>query len=183
MRVALSVWMGLFSVVILLGCNAAKQAEDPAAMAVMDPVTARTVQIINADGDNIGKALLTQEKNGVRLHIQVIGLPPGKHGFHIHEKAFEGTDFKSAGGHFNPTGAQHGLKNPKGPHAGDMRNLVVKPDGSAKQTEFLIKASLSRSGEYSLLGRSIIIHSAEDDQVTDPTGNSGDRIAGGIIGD
>ncbi|WP_134705061.1 superoxide dismutase family protein [Ammoniphilus sp. YIM 78166] len=182
MRVALCVWMGLFSVAMLLGCNTTRHAEDPA-MAVVDSVTARTVEIINANGDKIGKALLTQEKTGVRLHVQVNGLSPGKHGFHIHEKAFEGTDFQSAGGHFNPTGAQHGLKNPQGAHVGDMRNLVVKPDGSAKQTEFLVKASLSKSNEYSLLGKSIIIHAGEDDQVTDPSGNSGDRIAGGIIGD
>lgn len=180
MRVLHGLWIGFFSVFVLLGCRTAEQTENPA-VAAMDAVTARTVQIINADGKKIGKALLIQEKNGVRLHIQVAELTPGKHGFHIHEKAFEGTDFQSAGGHFNPTGAQHGLKNPKGPHQGDMRNLLVKPDGSAKQTEFLAKANLSQSSEYSLLGRSIIIHSGEDDHVTDPAGNSGDRIAGGII--
>ena len=168
----------LFSV--LVGCNTSENRED-SAITVMEPVAARTVEIINAKGDKIGKVLLTQEKNGVRLHIQATGLTPGKHGFHIHEKAFEGTDYQAAGGHFKPTGAQHGLKNPKGPHLGDMRNLIVKADGTAKQTEFLAKANLRKSDEFSLLGRSIIIHSGEDDQVSDPSGNSGDRIAGGVI--
>ena len=76
---------------------------------------------------------------------------------------------------------EHGLKNPKGPHMGDMHNLKVKEDGTAIQTEFLEGVSLQKEHPHSLIGRSIIIHSDEDDQISNPAGNSGARIAGGNI--
>ncbi|RXT15529.1 superoxide dismutase family protein [Ammoniphilus sp. CFH 90114] len=171
--------IGIFLIFILTGCSSIKQEEE--SIPVSEIVSARTVNIVNGKGEKIGKAVLTEEKSGVRLHMQVSGLKPGSHGFHIHEKEFMGTDFQTAGSHFNPTGKEHGHLNPKGSHMGDMKNLMVKANGEAKQTEFLKGATLSKGDAQSLLGRSIIIHEGTDDYSTDPTGNSGDRIAGGVI--
>jgi Cu-Zn family superoxide dismutase len=108
-------------------------------------------------------------------------LTPGKHGIHIHENAFAGSDFKTAQGHFNPEGKKHGLLNPEGHHLGDLPNLVVSEDGSAEATILVEHATLEPGDPDSLLGRSIIIHAGEDDEMTDPSGNSGDRVAGANI--
>ena len=156
-------------------------ASEPEAIAVTDAAAVKSVDIVNAEGKKIGVASLREEKNGVQVQIEVSGLKPGNHGFHIHEKAFKDTDFASAGAHFNPTNKEHGLKNPKGPHIGDMNNLKVKEDGTAIQTEFIDMASLKQGHPNSLLGKSIIIHAGEDDQMSNPAGNSGDRVAGGNI--
>lgn len=150
-------------------------------IAVAEATVTKMVDIVNTNGEKIGTATLKEEKNGVQLLIEVSKLEPGKHGFHIHQKSFEGTDFESAGSHLNPLQKEHGLKNPKGPHLGDMHNLVVKQDGTAVQKEFIEKATLREGHPYSLLGTSIMIHEKEDDQVTDPSGNSGNRVAGGSI--
>jgi Cu-Zn family superoxide dismutase len=83
----------------------------------------------------VGTAIIEQEKPGVAIHLTVSGLTPGEHAIHFHQKAScIAPDFKSAGGHFNPTGAHHGLRNPAGPHAGDMANFTVAADGTAKVT-------------------------------------------------
>lgn len=154
---------------------------DDETVAVSEAAGTKTVEIMNAEGKKIGVALLKEEKGGVRLQVEVSQLAPGNHGYHIHEKTFQGTDFATAGAHFNPTGKEHGLKNPKGAHLGDMHNLRVKEDGTAVQTEYLEGASLKKDHPHSLIGRSIIIHKDEDNQVTNPAGNSGDRVAGGNI--
>lgn len=175
----------------LLGCSSF-QEESPSptmeasdhndeAVAVSEASGTKSVEIINAEGKKIGVALLKEDKGGVRIQVEVSQLGPGNHGFHIHEKAFQGTDFKTAGAHLNPLGKEHGLKNPKGPHLGDMHNLRVKEDGTAVQTEYLEGANLKKDHPNSLLGKSIIIHKDEDDQITNPAGNSGDRVAGGNI--
>jgi len=150
-------------------------SDDPATSASLD------VTIYDAAGKAIGWAVLTQQQDAVRLQLKATGLKPGKHGFHIHEKAFTWLDFKSAGGHFNPDAKQHGHDNPNGHHQGDMPNLVADKDGIASVDMVLKGASLTASAPGSLIGRSIIIHAAEDDYKTDPAGNAGDRIAGGII--
>ncbi|WP_019121373.1 superoxide dismutase family protein [Brevibacillus massiliensis] len=139
------------------------------------------VQIVSAKGEKIGTATLTEEGGGVKLRIKASQLPPGKHGFHIHESSFQGQDFKAAGAHFNPYGKKHGFDNPEGHHLGDMPNLTVKPDGTVDTEVMLNNATLKKGEKNSLLGKSIIIHSGEDDGKTDPAGNSGDRIAGGVI--
>ncbi len=146
------------------------------------PFAAANVAIHDTTGKTIGSAVLTEQHNGVRIQLQVSGLTPGKHGFHVHEKAFTGLDFKTAGGHFNPVGKQHGHDNPTGHHLGDMPNLVAGADGKASVDMVLADATLSASAKNSLIGKSIIIHAAEDDYKSDPAGNAGDRIAGGIVG-
>ncbi|KOR87816.1 superoxide dismutase family protein [Paenibacillus solani] len=139
------------------------------------------VKLNNAAGEPVGTATLKQVNDGVKVTISVSGLTPGKHGFHVHENAIQNGDFKSAGAHFNPTHKHHGLKNPQGSHVGDMPNLVVGADGTG-EGEFIIQhGTLEKNQPNSVLGRSLIIHVGEDDEVTDPAGNSGDRVAGGNI--
>ena len=111
-------------------------------------------------------------------------LPPGLHAVHIHESAqCDPPDFKSAGGHFNPEGRQHGRKNPEGAHAGDLPNIRVGPDGAAA-ADFLVEGVTLEPGKQSLFkpgGTSLVIHASADDDRTDPAGNAGARIACGVI--
>jgi Cu-Zn family superoxide dismutase len=140
-----------------------------------------SVQLFNTSGEVIGQAVLTQTDKGVNLHVEASQLTPGKHGFHVHEKLVEGNDFKSAGGHFNPQGKKHGHHHTEGHHMGDLSNLVVEPDGTVSADILIEAATLDKESSTSLLGKSLIIHDKEDDDKTDPSGNSGDRIAGGNI--
>lgn len=140
-----------------------------------------TATFINQKGEPIGHAFLTEGKTGVRILVKVSGIAPGKHGFHVHEKAFEGKDFSTAGAHFNPTAKEHGFYNPKGYHVGDMINLEVTKEGRAHMEFFIEGVNLKKDDPLSLRGKSLIIHEKEDDYVTDPAGNSGDRIAGANI--
>ncbi len=138
----------------------------------------------NAEGQVLGMAIFTQEPQGVRISVTVKGLSPGEHGIHIHAVGkCEPPDFLSAGPHFNPTNKKHGLKNPEGPHAGDLPNLVVGEDGSAVYEHITDRVTLT-PGELSLFdedGSSLIIHAGPDDQITDPAGNSGARVLCGVI--
>lgn len=142
-------------------------------------------RLIDATGQTIGWARLTEDASGqLHMNVQVDGLTPGRHGIHLHAVgACAGPTFASAGGHFNPLGAEHGLDNPAGAHAGDLPNLVVNDAGRGHLDAISHHATLS-SGPVSLLdadGSAIVIHAHEDDQVTNPSGNSGARIACGVI--
>ncbi len=140
--------------------------------------------IVNAQGEKIGTAAFSQTEAGVAIKVDVSNLPPGTHGIHIHAVGkCEGPDFKSAGGHLNPDMKKHGTENPEGPHAGDMPNLEVGSDGQA-HTTILAKGVTLGSGPNSLFhdgGTSIVIHEKADDYKTDPSGNSGNRIACGVV--
>lgn len=140
-----------------------------------------TADLRNGSGQSVGTVAFFEEKDGVRIAVKATGLPPGKHGIHIHTVAkCDPPDFTSAGGHFNPTGKSHGLQNPAGPHAGDLPNLVVGADGkgSLEYTNKLISVS---SGPNAISGASVVIHAGPDDERTDPAGNSGARIACGVV--
>ena len=138
----------------------------------------------DANGKSIGTATLSEQKGGVKVKLDVSGLPPGQHGFHIHETgACTPPDFKSAGGHFNPFKKHHGQENPAGKHAGDFPNLEVKEDGTAQATVIATGATLKK-GPASLLkagGTAIVIHADPDDYKSDPAGNAGNRVACGVI--
>ncbi len=93
----------------------------------------REAVLKNAEGKEVGTATFTPTKGGVKVQVQVANMPPGKHGMHIHAVAkCEPPDFKSAGGHFNPSAKKHGLHNPEGAHAGDMPNLTEERQGRGR---------------------------------------------------
>ena len=140
--------------------------------------------IKNGQGKSVGTASLRETKDGVLIIINAKGLPQGLHAVHIHSVGkCEGPAFTSAGGHFNPLGKKHGLSNPDGPHAGDLPDMYVNKDGVGRY-EALRESMTLGPGETSIFDSdrsAIVIHATADDNMTDPAGNSGDRIACGVI--
>lgn len=136
-------------------------------------------------GETVGSATLTQGPQGVTIAVEVSRLPPGRHGFHIHAIGkCDPPDFQTAGGHFNPFSKKHGLKNPEGPHAGDLPNLEVGPDGNGRIEATVGGLTLGKEGLavlFNSTGTSVVIHAGPDDEMSDPAGNSGTRIACGVI--
>jgi len=145
--------------------------------------TARA-ELMNTTGQPVGTATLTQVGSVVRVVLEVQGLPRGAHGVHVHAVGkCDGPDFSSAGAHFNPAGRQHGALNPQGAHAGDLPNIEVGADGKGRleSTTELMSLIGGTTSVFDADGSAIVVHAAPDDFRTDPTGNSGARIACGVI--
>jgi Cu-Zn family superoxide dismutase len=136
-------------------------------------------------GQQVGLATFTEGSDGLRIEVTGAGLPPGPKGIHIHAAGkCEPPDFVSAGAHFNPAGKKHGRLSPDGAHAGDLPNLIVTPVGAAGLDVTTKAVTLKEGVPASLFGAggtSLVIHALPDDERTDPTGNSGGRIACGVI--
>ncbi|HEY7062754.1 MAG TPA: superoxide dismutase family protein [Chloroflexota bacterium] len=140
----------------------------------------------DASGRPIGVAILTEDAAGLHVRVQASGLPPGVHGIHIHEVAVcTPPDFTNAGGHFNPGHREHGIQNLDGPHAGDLENLLVETDGTATYDTIDTIASLGLGNPAASIldgnGSALVIHALPDDNVSEPDGKSGARIACGPI--
>jgi superoxide dismutase, Cu-Zn family len=143
-----------------------------------------TVELRDGDNRVVGQATLTEVSGGVRIVLEASGLRPGPKGVHLHAAGkCEPPAFASAGDHLNPQHTQHGLLNPAGPHAGDLPNITIEADGKGRLETFTERVSLS-SGAASLFdddGTALVIHANPDDFKTDPSGNTGPRIACGIV--
>ena len=163
--------------------NDTEEARDGELM--KDELMPVTVKLKNRDGNPVGTVKLIEEEDALRIMVDAKNLSEGTHGFHFHEKGLcEAPDFESAGGHYNPTGASHGLAHEEGPHAGDLPNLEVGPDGTVKEEFFVENLTLKAGEENSLFpdgGTALVIHAEADDGTTQPSGNSGDRIACGVV--
>ncbi len=127
----------------------------------------------------IGEVKFTQRGSDTLVEIYLTHLSPGVHGLHVHEKGdCSAPDALSAGGHYNPAGQPHG--GPDGPHhLGDLGNVTAGADGIVNMNVHV--KSLELSGDQSVVGRAIVVHAAADDLATQPSGNSGKRVACGII--
>ncbi len=151
---------------------------------ITKPPPAAATQLRDAGGRAVGTAVFMQEGGEVRILIDVTGLPPGDKAVHIHEVgSCDPPSFESAQGHFNPTAAQHGTANPRGPHAGDLPNITVDAGGRG-HLEVTTKRVTLQKGPTSLLdanGSALVVHASPDDMLTDPAGNSGARLACGVI--
>lgn len=148
------------------------------------PSQSATATLAAADGSSRGTVRAVASGDGIRLTIDGENLPAGSHGVHVH---MTGTctppDFASAGGHWNPGARQHGRNNPQGMHMGDLPNLLIGTDGKGTLEMSIPGASLS-GGANAMLdgdGAALVIHAGPDDMVTDPSGNSGGRIACGVF--
>lgn len=172
--------LGLLTLGLLTGC---KKDEDAALS-----TTTASANLVNTSGVTVGSARFSQSGEGpLSMTVTASGLPTGQHGIHFHEVGIADPKaspaFGTAGEHYNPSSRQHGLDNPNGTHGGDLANLTVDDQGSATYTATTDRVTLT-AGSRSLLdanGSALIIHANADDQQTDPSGNSGGRIAGGVV--
>jgi Cu-Zn family superoxide dismutase len=150
------------------------------ACATIEPAGGAPMALVNSAGQSIGTVRAWQTAGGVSFRIGASGLPHGIHGLHVHAVGrCDPPDFASAGGHWNPAGKKHGMNNPAGPHAGDFPNVEVAANGVLTATVTLPGATMA-----SLLdadGAALVLHAGPDDYATDPSGNSGARIACAVI--
>ena len=168
--------MMLVAPMVLAGCttNGTSTETPPAAGRVA------TATLSTAAGKDIGKVTIREVEGGLTVSVDVRDLPPGMHGAHLHTVGkCEGPDFASAGGHWNPTNMKHGSMNPQGPHEGDMPNLMIGADGRGELTARLAGATFDSLMDAD--GAAMVIHAAADDLKTDPSGNSGARVACGVL--
>jgi Cu-Zn family superoxide dismutase len=143
-----------------------------------------TADLRDADGRTRARASVEQAGDSLRVRVEAVSMSPGAYGAHLHAIGrCDPPGFATAGGHWNPTGQMHGKDNPKGMHKGDLPNLLVGTDGRGSFEYTIPGARLSgMDGLMDGDGAAVVIHAAADDYRTDPSGNSGARIACGVVG-
>jgi Cu-Zn family superoxide dismutase len=178
------------SFAIAAGCESmpwnkahAKKMDATAASAVANVKTAEAASTQPSWGKPTGTVTFTQDgENKVKVAYDLKGLAPGKHGFHIHEKAdLSAPDFTSAGPHFNPTKHKHDGPHGEERHAGDLGNIEADTSGNAKGNVTVEGLTIGTSAANDIVNRSIVVHEKADDLKTDPSGNSGARVGAGVI--
>jgi Cu-Zn family superoxide dismutase len=154
---------------------------DPHA-SLSEPTSKAICVLYPAEGGKVtGIIFFEKVSEGIKVTVDIMGLTPGRHGFHIHEFGdCSAKDLSSAGSHFNPAMKSHGAPTDEMRHDGDMGNVVA--DESGKTHLEYIDRKITLDGENSIIGRAVIVHEKEDDLKTQPTGNAGGRIACGVIG-
>ena len=156
----------------LAGCGSSKSHPMPMAMVVLTPTTNQTAR---------GTVHFMEQKDGsVEVQVDLQNVPPGIHGFHVHENPSCADDAKAAGGHFNPTAAPHAGPDAASHHAGDFGNVTADGAGNVKTT-FTTRSITVHDGPASVMSRSVVLHAQADDLTTQPSGNSGGRIACGVV--
>lgn len=159
-----------------------EETEDIAEMENLETVS---VTMIDSNSNDLGIAVFSEEDGEVILKLDLQGMSPGEYGMHIHEvgQATPPT-FEDAGSHFNPTNVEHGTESETGPHIGDLPNLVVPENGIVQESIVIPNTSLQENGENTLnteQGTSLIIHTEADDYESQPSGDAGARMVGGVI--
>jgi Cu-Zn family superoxide dismutase len=158
--------------------STAPESTSPAARA---SVTSAVATLTPTQGNQVaGTVTFTRESNGVRVSADLTGLTPGDHGIHVHENGdCSSVDAMSAGGHFNPGAMTHGGPESAQHHAGDLGNITADSTGHARLDR--VFDGISLDGDHSIVGRALVVHSGQDDFATQPSGNSGTRVACGVI--
>ena len=179
MRWIVAVWAGA----ALSSCGGGTQ-ETATVDEAQPPATVErtaTADLQPASGSNVrGTVTFTQTTTGVRVQAELTGLPPGEHGFHVHETGdCSAPDGASAGAHYNPTAAQHGAPDAASRHMGDLGNITAGDDSTAHYDR--MDTQLTLEGEHSVVGKAVIVHAAVDDMSTHPSGNAGARVACGVV--
>lgn len=166
----------LVAIALTGGCASGPPASAPSRMA--------WAELKSASGESVGSAVLRQEDGRVRIVVQAGGLTPGRHGVHVHAVGqCEAPSFQSAGSHFNPLGKKHGLANSEGAHGGDLPDLEADASGRTEYVAVTDRLTLG-TGPASIFdtdGSAVVIHEKPDDQRTDPSGNSGERLLCGLL--
>jgi Cu-Zn family superoxide dismutase len=169
---------------ILAGCAASQRNEEgPLAAVPLGPSSA-AADLADGGGRVLARATAEEAGEGVRVRIEAAGVAPGAYGAHVHTVGrCEGPAFTTAGPHWNPTGQQHGKDNPAGMHKGDLPNLLVGANGQGSFEYTILGAAIGGFSNAMLDsdGAAVVIHQRADDYRTDPSGNSGDRIACGVL--
>ena len=168
----------------LAGCSTAPMGQEPAD-AFGPPARTLVADVRDSAGMTMARANVSEMGSGLQVRVEAMGMRPGAYGAHLHTTGrCDAPDFASAGPHWNPTGQQHGKNNPQGTHKGDLPNLTVGTDGRGSFEVTIPGASIG-GGPNPLLdadGAAVVIHAGADDYRTDPSGNSGGRIACGVLG-
>ena len=191
--------VSLLSLGLFIGCDSMpwnKESDDRAADTTADTTAdakKQTVAVAKMQrsqaattqpswGNTTGTVTFTDMGEKVKVAIDLQGVPPGKHGFHIHEKGdLSAPDLSSAGGHFNPGGHPHAGPDTQPRHAGDLGNVTADESGKVKKEMTVDNIDVGSGANNDIVGKSVILHVKADDLKSQPTGDAGGRIAGGLI--